>query len=66
MTETPYARHQAFCPSCGAGMVVVTRSSEKPTHDAPLVWSCAPCKRSWSVSVAPLVALAVDYDDGTR
>jgi hypothetical protein len=62
----PYTRHPAFCPDCGAAMAVVTRRSEQSSHDAPLVWSCAPCKRSWSIAVARLSALGVDYDDGQR
>jgi transposase-like protein len=66
MTETPYTRLVAYCPACGVPMQVVTRNHEKATHDAPLVFTCAPCKKSWSVSPTPLTAVAVDFDDGTR
>lgn len=67
--KTPYERPGAggiSCPDCGGIMSIVTRASEKPTHSAPLVWSCMPCKKSWSVPVVRVACASVEFDDGTR
>ena len=63
----PYTRPSAiYCPDCGNLLAIVTRRSERAEHCSPLVYSCVPCKRSWSIPAQPVIAAGVDFDSGIR
>jgi hypothetical protein len=65
LASKPYEyRGPLYCGDCGSAMLVVTRQVAKATHDAPLVWSCFQCRKSWRVWPVAVPADAVPYDDG--
>jgi hypothetical protein len=64
--ELPYERQPAICSTCGDQMLIVTRSRERPSHDAAVVWTCFRCQTSWRIGPQRIAADRVAYDDGVR